>query len=425
MQSSQQLRFAGDVSIDRVRVITPKGFYQDITSQVLNIAFYEDIFSPFITGSIIVKESLDLVNLFPFVGEEFLDLEITTPTLKDTALKGKYYIYKLTDRETVGDRSVVYQLHFISAEAVADMNKKISKTFSGKISELIEGLVKDKTYGLESEKQVFVEPTFNNLKYISNFWSPIKNIMYLVGNAANMNKTPNYVFFENRDGFYFISLESLYQNAAKQEFTLDKYTRDNVPAGTDARNVEEDFKRILDISIPTAYDYMDRIRSGMLGSKQISFDVTKKAYSTKNYSMFERFSEQKHLNPNPINSDKAIFKYNSLMINYPKAFGNFSNFGDSTNAKINQERLSLMKLAEANKLQITVPGRTDYTVGQKVAVNLTRIEPMSKKDDDIRDKMFSGNYLIAAINHLVDKEKHECHMELIKESSLMDMNRNR
>ena len=425
MQSSQQLRFAGDVSIDKVQIVTPKGFFQDITAQVQNIAFYEDIFSPFITGSVIVKESLDLVNLFPFIGEEYLDLEITTPTLVDTKISGKYYIYKLTEREMLGDRSVVYQLHFISVEAVTDLNKKLSKTFSGKVSELVEGLVKDKAYGLESEKKVFVDPTFTSIKYISNFWSPVKNLMHLCTNAANMNKTPNYVFFENRDGFYFMSLEALYQNKVKTEFVLDKYTRDNVPGGTDARNVTEDFKRILNISIPTAYDYMDRISSGMLGSKQITYDVTKKSYSTKNYNMFERFKEQKHLNQFPVNSDKAIFRSNSAIINYPKAFGNFSNSGNATNSETNQERISLMKLAEANKLEITVPGRTDYTVGQKVFVNLKRIEPVSGKDDDIQDKMFSGNYLIAAINHLVNKENHECHMELIKETSLMDMNRNK
>jgi hypothetical protein len=37
--------------------------------------------------------------------------------------------------------------------------------------------------------------------------------------------------------------------------------------------------------------------------------------------------------------------------------------------------------------------------------------------------MFSGNYIIAAINLYVDREKHECYMEIIKESSMMDMNR--
>ena len=82
-------------------------------------------------------------------------------------------------------------------------------------------------------------------------------------------------------------------------------------------------------------------------------------------------------------------------------------------------------MAEANKINITVPGRTDYTVGQKIAVVLYRVEPASKKDKDLTDKMFSGYYLIAAINHVINKEKHECYMELIKESSQMDMNRNK
>jgi hypothetical protein len=425
MKSSQQLRFAGDVSINKVQVITPKGFFQDITAQVLTVQFYEDIFSPFITGSIIVKESLDLINLFPFVGEEYLELDITTPALKDSAIKGKYYIYKLTDRELLGDRAVIYQLHFISVEAVADLNKKVSRVFGNKVSELVTPFIKDNIIGLESKKNVQIEPTLSNVKYISNYWSPIKNIMYLCEQAVNMNKTPNYVFFENRDGFYFISLETLYQNTMYQEFTYDKYTRDKLPGGGDIRNVNEDYKRISDISIPVGYDYMDRIRNGMLSSKQISYDVTKKTYSVKNYNMFQRFDQQKHLNKYPINSDKAVFRSNSTLINFPKDFGNFNGFGDVTNSKTFQERTSLMKMAEANKLNITVPGRTDYTVGQKVGVVLNKIEPMSKNDKDTTDKMFSGYYIIAAINHHIDKAKHECHMELIKESSQIDMNRNK
>jgi hypothetical protein len=425
MKSSQQLRFAGDVSINKVQVITPKGFFQDITAQVLTIQFYEDIFSPFITGSIIVKESLDLINLFPFVGEEYLELDITTPALKDSAIKGKYYIYKLTDRELLGDRAVIYQLHFVSVEAVADLNKKVSRVFGDKVSELVRPFIKDKIIGLESEKDVKIEPSLSNVKYISNYWSPIKNIMYLCEQAVNMNKTPNYVFFENRDGFYFISLETLYQNEMYQEFTYDKYTRDKLPGGGDIRNVNEDYKRISDISIPIGFDYMDRIRNGMLSSKQISYDVTKKTYSVKNYNMFQRFEQQKHLNKYPVNSDKAIFRSNSTLINFPKDFGNFNGFGDVTNSKTFQERASLMKMAEANKLNITVPGRTDYTVGQKVGVVLNKIEPVSKNDKDTTDKMFSGYYIVAAINHYIDKAKHECHMELIKESSQLDMNRNK
>jgi hypothetical protein len=88
MKSSQVLRFAGDVSIDKLRIITAKGFYQDVTAQVINVQFYEDIFAPFITGSLILKDTLDLVNLFPFIGEEYVELEISTPTLDRHNIKG-------------------------------------------------------------------------------------------------------------------------------------------------------------------------------------------------------------------------------------------------------------------------------------------------------------------------------------------------
>jgi hypothetical protein len=37
--------------------------------------------------------------------------------------------------------------------------------------------------------------------------------------------------------------------------------------------------------------------------------------------------------------------------------------------------------------------------------------------------MLSGNYLIAAINHFIDREKHQCHIELIKDSFIVDLDK--
>lgn len=424
MKSNETLRFAGDVNIDKIRIVTPTGFFQDIAAQVITIHVYEDLFSPFISGSLILKESLDLINLFPFIGEEYLELEISTPTLQSNNIKGKFHIYKMTNREIVGDRSMVYQLHFISVESLSDLNKKISKSFAGKISDLVSKFITDQYDGLESKKAVFVEPTLNNTKYVSNYWSPVQNITYLCEQAVNQNKTPDFLFFENRDGFYFMSLESLYAGGLFQEFVYDKYTRDDLPNGGSVRNVQEDYKRILDITIPVGFDYIDRIRSGMISSKMITYDITKKTYATKNYNMFQRFDQQNHLNKFPINSSRSVFRNNAAILTKSKAFGSMTGFGDVTDAKSIQERTSLMKLAEANKLEITVPGRADYTVGQKISVILNKMEPISNDDADITDKMFSGFYIIAAINHVITKQNHECVMEVIKESSQMNMNEN-
>lgn len=420
----QTIKFAGDVSIDKAKIVTPRGLGQDIAAQVIAIQLYEDLFSPFLTGSLIIKESFDLVNLFPFVGEEYLELEISTPALGrlESNIKSKFYIYKLTDRELLGERSVVYQLHFISLEAIVDLNKKASRVYSGKISDVVKSIISDKTDGFESNKKTIIEDTTNNIKYISNFWSPMQNIAYLTEHAVNSNNSPNYLFFENRDGFCFISLESLYANPGiYQEFVYDSYARDVLPDGKSYRNTPQDFKRIISINIPVGYDYMDRIRSGMLASKAISYDVTKKKYVSKNYNVFEQYDKKQHLNPYPINSKRTIFRNNAVIIPQARAYGNFTGFTDASGFKTVQERISLSKLAEANKLNITVLGRTDYTVGQKVSVVLNKFEPLNKNDSDVVDKMFSGFYLISAINHYINRDNHECNIELIKDSSQINL----
>jgi hypothetical protein len=90
-----------------------------------------------------------------------------------------------------------------------------------------------------------------------------------------------------------------------------------------------------------------------------------------------------------------------------------------------QQRVSRLLQAMAYKIEIVVAGRLDYTVGQKVMVTTFKNQPIGREDDpnEDKDKIVGGYYLIAAINHIIDKEKHECHMELIKDSLTMDLNK--
>lgn len=426
MASSEILRFAGDVNIEKVRVISSNGFFQDVANQTVGIQIFEDLFSPFITGSLVIKDSLDLVNLFPFTGEEFLELKISTPTYKKSKIDSKFYIFKMTNREMVGDRSVVYELHFISLEAIIDLNKKVSKSFGGKVSDLANLFITDKTNGLQTSKKVFVEPTSNSTKFISNFWSPIKCLSYLAEQATNVKKVPNYVFYENRVGFNFVSLDSLYDNSdAIQEFFFDNYVRDSLPVAGDIKNIEKDYKRINELNIPLAYDYMQRISSGMYGSKMFTHDAVTKQYQTRNFDYFQAFEKQKHLNPYALASKNNVYRYNSAHVRVPKSYSLFTGYGDVTNSKTAQFRLSAMMQADSNKIQIVVPGKTDYTVGQKVAVLLNKMQPVSKNDEDYIDKVFSGFYLIGAINHFITRDKHECTMELFKDSSVRNLDGNK
>ena len=58
--SSKELRYAGDINVAEVTItslITNKKF--NVANQLVTIHIFEDMFSPFISGSLIFQESLD------------------------------------------------------------------------------------------------------------------------------------------------------------------------------------------------------------------------------------------------------------------------------------------------------------------------------------------------------------------------------
>lgn len=426
MIDSGKIRFAGDVAIETINIVTMTGMKQNITNQVLSVEIFEDLFSPFMTGAITVKDSYDFVNLLPFVGEELVNIKIYTPSFEQKDyIEQQFYIYKVSDRIISGDRKVFYRLHFISKEAIADTNKNISRAYSGKISDIAKVLISDKAYGLESNKPVVIEETKNRTKFISNYWTPVKSLNYIANGAQTAQGGADYLFFENRKGMNFVSLEYLYNQPPVQEFVYDNYARDVEVDGRSLINLNEDYKRIIELDVPVLNNYLDRADSGMFASKVISFDPFTKKYFSKNYDMVADYQETYHLNAHAPISNKSVRYPNSRILRVPRQYATFNGYTDTSGLSTVQRRVSQLAQAQNTKINITVLGRTDYTVGMKVKVELNKIQPIAKEElaQDILDEILSGYYIVSAINHSITREKHECAMELIKDSYIMDLNK--
>jgi hypothetical protein len=52
-----------------------------------------------------------------------------------------------------------------------------------------------------------------------------------------------------------------------------------------------------------------------------------------------------------------------------------------------------------------------------------QVEPIKGTDtlSEISDKIFSGRYLVSAINHFITQKSHECTIELVKDSYIKDV----
>lgn len=420
--TTNKIARAGDVEVRDVTLITSAGFAQTITPQVVGIEIYEDLFATFITGTLTIRESQELTNLLPLMGEEIVRLDVRTPSLPDDQVyQGEFYIYKMQNRQKTSEREVLYTLHFISKEAVIDLNKHVAKAYEGTPSEIIEKICTDEELGLQTRKQVFLEDTSNSIKYVSNFWSPTRNIQYVCDHALNKFDSPSMIFFENKYGFNFMALESLYASGElKQRFIWDNYTADISSGGGSSRDINKDYQRVLDLDIPLTYDYMERLKSGMYGSEIITYDVMTHQYTHSGYK--PDFNKSAHLNEVPLWTQDVMARAKSVIVHGKKYYNNYTGHGDVTNTRYIQQRKSLLAQAEANKLVLTVYGRTDYSVGQRVVLEVPKAGQIKHNEREWRDVTLSGVYLIAAICHVIDTTQHTCVIELIKDSYTASLN---
>ena len=190
--------FAGDVTINTIEILAG-GTKLDIRNQIANIEFFEDIFSPFITGRIVVSDTQDLVNRMPLIGQEILQVDIETPEMPNGKLKGAFYINKMTERVALGDTKIGYVLHFISTDAVKDKNNSLEAAKKGFCSNIIQDIVKEDPLGLQSTKNLTMTPSMNGTRFVCNKWSPIRAIEFVTERAMNEKGIADYLFYDKRD----------------------------------------------------------------------------------------------------------------------------------------------------------------------------------------------------------------------------------
>lgn len=418
--SKQSFTRAGDVSIDKTVLISADGRAINIMGQLIGIDLYEDMFSPFISGILYMRDAQNLVGVLPIIGEEFLQLDFSTPQLgKKAKYSGTYAVIKLNDREKTAEREIIYALHFVSVEAVVDMNTKTSRAYEGYIHEIIKDIVPGKD-GLQSQKQLIVEEATNRTKFISNFWSPTKNIQYACENATNKNNSPSFIFFENKLGFNFVTLDLLYSKTEPDHyFRWDNYTAEVLPTGSSRKSLLEDYKRVLDLQSAGGFDYIKQLKSGMYGSEIIYFDLTTHQYVHTYYQ--PNWGEDRHLNPEPLWRNIAQRSAPKSVLLFGKQYyNNFDGYSAETaNTKVQQKRESLLAQAEAFKVTINVYGSPLINAGQLVNLFIpapAQLSAVQRKDKDMMDRVQSGNYLIGAVCHRINRKEYTCTIELIKDS---------
>ena len=404
--------FAGDVSINAVELIAG-GSKIDIREQISFIEFYENLFSPFITGKVVLQHAQDLVNRMPLIGQELLRCDIETPDFPGGKFTGSFYIFKLTERVALGDTKLGYTLHFINTDAVKDRNNSLDSAKKGFCSNIVKDLVMDDPKGFKTTKNLKITTTMNGTRFVCNRWSPMRAIDYVTERAINEKGIADYLFFENREGYNFVGLSELYEGNIIQDFIDDNET----PAGAD---IEASYRKVSKLFMHEGFNFFERLKQGMFVNKLTNYDMATKTYTSEHYNAQLEFENLPHLNKYSLATPEVIANKDASSFFLHTHENMHKGFGDTSVEGSILQRSAQMATARAFVLNIEVPGRFDYTVGKVINLTTYRREA-TDKDTDMLDPMFSGNYLISSIGHNITPKAHTCSMEIFKDSMIIDL----
>lgn len=405
---SDAIHFSGDVNVSSISIFNrTNAAGVDIRPQVMSIQIFESIFYEFITAVIHVQDTGDVISGMNLTGEEVVIIAASVPTMENKvkSISLPFHLYAVKDGTKSSDRSKVYTLNCISLESAINNNRRFSKSLKGRISDIVKDLITDTSYGLAAKKTPIIEETSNNISYVSNYWTPARNIDFLKSRAMSVDNSPTYLFFENRDGFNFITMERLYKNKSIATLVKDNNVSKDASSGG--------YNTILDLEVNTICDYYKNTKSGTYANTLQTFDIITKQVKIEEYSPFIDKSVQQlnTQNPYPLwitaNPSAAITTSTT-------SYNVYEGVDDVTDTAVRQKHSSVINMSRLHTIKVLVAGRNEYSAGYVVDVNMPK--DAANISGDPTDYMLSGRYVIAEVNHMINGSEYRCVMSLIKNS---------
>jgi hypothetical protein len=417
---AEKISFLGETLVEKVELISHDGKKLNIMGIVHTITIFEDIFSPTMSGTVTIEDANDLIASLPLIGQEKIRFKLRTPTLK-TSIEKEFYVYKLFNR-TSKKRAQYYTLGFCSDELVISQNTRISKAYSGKISDTVIKLFTGEKE-LNSDKRIYIDETKNSYSFISAYWTPIETINWLANRAVNKSGVANYLFFETNQSYEFTSVDTLIKSNPIRDYVFTD-TDANTVYG-ESGNLEQKYNVVQSIDTAVTFDYLRNLSVGMYASKLTTFDVTSKTIEVNSFDYIDNFEKSSHLEKFPLTTNTLARRKLASLYFLEKNSYVKGRFEKQNQRDYFLQHNSLMSQLSAFKLNLVVHGRTDIKVGSVIKLTLPAFKEIVKGEidsDDAVSDYYSGKYLITAIKHQITAGQHTMMMEVVSDSFVKALN---
>ena len=416
-------RGAGDIEIQKMVLVAPRGTSFDIGPMVIEFNVFQDLFQPHLTCEIVMNDSQNLLGSLGtnedddegngFTGNEILFVSYKTKSEELEFVNHAFVLHEIGRRIRIDEHNETYTLNGISVEALrtktTNLSRAVGRGAGKEIYKIAEDLVKEFYVSNESKafynsyKSVFkhgvnkkstVDKTVGRHKFITPNINVDETMLLLCTQADNDKHIPLYTFFEDANGYNFRDVNELVKQETKATY---KYLPSNVPIG----DKYLDPNNITSYTIIRQTSYLKGALDGLFSARVYNIDLLRKKKKEIVYSYDQTESKFSKLQSAKLQSNITgdVMQY---------MFTSRTGHADSGSvfSSENPAPKKLNAFAAAKKsyyrhifnmvLEVTVPGDSTLNVGDVVFLNI----PSSSNKKEVErdgDKYLSGKYIITKL----------------------------
>jgi len=401
---------SNQVKINHIKLIW-NGNEQDIIGLVEHIDIFEDMFAPGLSAKIRLRDSYNLVEVIPIIGEEQISISFTSfmnNTRQDTINilldVVKVSEYALTD----SGNEAKYSLYAISKQWHNNLKERLSTHYGTEktpmkgheiVHEVCTKILKINQNKLKIDKTRF------NRNIVCQNWHPHQLLKYIAEtdllalDTPNSNKDSTFLFFESVDSFNFVAwssiIEGIFVKGIGSLAFIMKQPENNPGKYTAIVN------QVQSWHFDTVISEIDNTIDGVFGNSYIFHDAINKKRIIKTFDYEKEYNKIKF----PGNTRKITEKRKNNpfeTINILPGDGVYERFIKENSPWKSYERCRTGIIDNNYKLVATINGCSGLKLGEIVDCQL----PSPRKNPAGKHDIFvpaSGKYIVTRIRHRIDK----------------------
>ena len=417
----------------------------DLTSSLEHIEYFENIMSPTITMNMKITSPSNLVGELPIRGGEMISLELETlaGTMKFgkvtreegiTPGSGELYVYAVKNLNQPS-QAQSFTLHITSPEYFSNETSRCMKKYkSATIDNHVEDILLN-DMKIKQDRIGIIEKSQNPYAFIGNIKKPFHTIEWLCPKAITGSKqgvkgkgqnaeavgTAGYLFYENKDGFNFRSIEGLVSRTRDYDDSSDPkqkgtdihgpYIYGGKGAVGNAYKIEENYK-INFYNVDRGSDIRKSLAVGQFANSTIFFDSLSHEVSVYDYKLQEQMGKKLGSEDEIEHSLKTLNSRLFVRISDHGTLGiGTDGFQTSGRDEADQAKsISRYNALFSQSLNIQIPCNTNLKVGDIINCVFPNLQTRSL------DESASGNYLIVRLNHHIQVNACFTALNLVRDS---------